>query len=327
MCDNLNTLNLNEWQKYIDNKKNNILDQIDKSNMLDNSIENKKFIEILKSIINCKIFNVSQFTFLSIKLLITYGFIDPQILLDILNNNINVNNSDNINNNNNPEPNLKNILKIIIEFIVKIEISLNYNCILIIHFLNKINNGTNNNKNETPDVFNIFSKIDNDITNSIKSSTIILLFLKFIIKLEKYENINKNQHIINNIIKFNDNNNTNNSITNINYNVKKSTILTLKIKMYLDTFMSNINNYFLNTNKTNTNIYSICIEYIICIVETLYNEFNYLFDILELCIILNFKNNNINFTDNKKKELENIKNEIKHLINNEINICKELFKN
>jgi hypothetical protein len=89
--------------------------------------------------------------------------------------------------------------------------------------------------------------------------------------------------------------------------------------------MININNYFLNIID-NINIYSICIEYIISIVELLYNEFNYLFDILEICIISNLKYKNINFTEDKKQELDNIKNEIKKSINNEITICKELFK-
>jgi hypothetical protein len=330
-------LNENDWQKHIDYKKKNILEQIDKSNSLDNSIENKKFIDILKSIINCKLFNVSKFTFLAIKLLVTPLFIDSHIIFDILNNvnqnendnqndnqNVNMNMNMNINNNPNPETNLKNIIKLIIDFVVQIEISLNYHCILIIHFLNKVK--LNKITENRPNIFSTFSKIDNNITQSIKSSTIILLFLKFVRNLGGYQYNESNKNIYNslsNIIT----NFKNNSIICSNFNIKKTSKISSNIKMYLDTFMININNYFINSNEnSNLNIYSICIDYIISIVEILYNEFNYLFDILELSIISNFNYKNKNFTEDKKKELDNIKNEIKNLIINEINICKELFK-
>jgi hypothetical protein len=334
-------LDINDWQKHIDYKKKNIIEQIDNSIILDNSIENKKFTEILKTIINLKIFNVSQFTFLAIKLLVKSLFIDSEIILDIINNDsLSQNNS-----NTNPDTNLKNILILIIDFVVQIEISLNYNCILITHFLNKIDKIDNKNVvlNDQPNFFSSFSKfskIDNDISNCIsKQSTVILLFLKFISKIGVYKN---DKTLINTIINFNDDDkddkdDKDNSITktqnNRNYR-NKSKILSSKLKMYLDTFMININNYFLNNmdnmdnmdNSRNTTIYSICIEYIISIVEILYNEFNYLFDILETCIISNLKYKNINFTEDRKKELDNIKNEIKKSINNEINRCKELFK-
>ena len=334
----LDILDINEWQKHIDYKKQNIIEQIDNSIILDNSIENKKFTEILKTIINLKIFNVSQFTFLAIKLLVNSLFIDYNIILDIIKNDtLSQNNSDN---------NLKNILILIIDFVVQLEISLNYNCILITHFLNKIdkiqNNNNNNNKlyNERPEIFKSFTKIDNDISKCIsKQSTVILLFLKFVSKIAVYKNY---KTLMNTIINFNDDDkddkdDKDNSITKIQNNRNnrnKTKILSSKLKMYLDTFMININNYFLNNidnidnidNSKNTNIYLICIEYIISIVEILYNEFNYLFDILETCIISNLKYKNINFTEDRKKELDNIKNEIKKSINNEINRCKELFK-
>ena len=96
--------------------------------------------------------------------------------------------------------------------------------------------------------------------------------------------------------------------------------------MYLDTFMININNYFMKSKDRNNNIYSICTEYIISIVELLYNEFTYLFDILEVCIIENYKYKKINFTEERKKELDIIKVQIKQLIFDEINKCKEIFK-
>ena len=46
-----------------------------------------------------------------------------------------------------------------------------------------IHYASNENQNENLKVFTIFNKIDNDISQSIKSSTIILLFLKFVRKL------------------------------------------------------------------------------------------------------------------------------------------------
>ena len=320
MSDKIEKLDIHIWQNHIDAKKKYIIEQIDNSHNLDKSSSNKKFIEILKNIINCKIFNVSQFAFLAIKLLVDSCFINSQIVLDILKDNDNEDNEDNEDNIENSQTNLNNILKIIIDFVIQIEISLNYHCILIIHFLNKVN------KNELqPNVFNFFNKLDNDISESIKSSTIILLFLKFVRKLVCYtQTYNKTNTMLDTI-------NSNST----QFNIKRLSLLSKNIKMYLDTFMININNYFYNntntnintnTNTNNKNIYSICIDYIISIVEDLYNEFNYLFNILEACIIANYKINNIEFTEDKKKELENIKGEINILILIEINKCKELFK-
>ena len=175
---------IDDWQNHINDKKQTIIEQIDNSNNLDNSSENRKFIEILKSIINCKIFNVSTFSFLAINLLVTSLFIDSKIIINILKdkNSLDIH----INSSSHPETNLINIINIIIDFVVHIEISLNYHCILIIHFLNKVkytsNENQNENQNENLKVFSIFNKIDNDISQSIKSSTIILLFLKFVRK-------------------------------------------------------------------------------------------------------------------------------------------------
>jgi hypothetical protein len=208
-----------------------------------------------------------------------------------------------------------------------IEISLNYHCILIIHFLNKVNKYL---PDENPKVFSIFNKIDNDISQSIKSSTIILLFLKFVRKIAGCNHNDSRNNILDNIINFIKNNTTNNTnnICNINKinNIKKVSTLNLKTKMYLDTFMININNYFMKSKDKDNNIYSICTEYIISIVELLYSEFTHLFNILEVCIMENYKYKKIDFTEERKKELGIIRVQIKQLIFDEINKCKEIFK-
>jgi len=313
---------IDDWKNYINNKKQYIIDQIDNSNNLDNSSENSKFIEILKSIINCKIFNVTTFSFLAINLLVNALFIDSEIIKTIIKDNNSL--CIDIYSSSIQETNLKNIINIIIDFVVHIEISLNYHCILIIHFLNKVKSIPD----EKPDVFNIFNKIDNDISQSIKSSTIILLFLKFVRKISGCNHNDSRNNILDNIIKF-IKNNTNNTC-NAN-NIKRVSTLNLKTKMYLDTFMININNYFMKSkekgnNVYNNNIYSICTEYIISIVELLYSEFANLFDILEVCIIENYKYKKIDFTEEKNKELDIIRVQIKKLIFDEINKCKEIFK-
>ena len=322
-----------EWQKYIDYKKTQILEQIDNTNNLDNSQNNKSFIEILKSIINFKIFNVSKFTFLALKLLETSHFIDSNIIINIIKNTVLIQPIQPI-----PpilsippiqpihQTNIINIIKIIIDLVVQVEISLNYHCILIIHFINKVKL-KHKSIHLQPKIFNIFNKIDNDISQLIKPSTIILLFLKFVKKLGGIQVTNNTNNMLDNIVNFINNNS---SIACTKFNIQKSSEINLKMKMYLDTFMININKYFINNSLDNhsleNNIYLICIEYIISIVELLYNNFNYLFNVLELCIIANYNYKKIDFTEDKKQDLEEIKNNIRILINDEINICKNLFK-
>ena len=312
-----------EWQTHIEYKKKQILEQIDNKNNLDNSIDNKKFIEILKLIINFKIFNVTKFTFLSIKLLVnSFSENCNKTYKEILELNEPLIPSQ-------TEINIINIIKIIIDFVVQVEISLNYHCILIIHFINKANETTKTKETTNlksshlqPKIFNIFDKIANNISQSIKPSTIILLFLKFVRKLGGIQ-VTNDTNMLDNIITFINNNSL---ITCTQFNIKKSLETNLKIKMYLDTFIININKYFENTSLDNNNIYSICIEYIISIVELLYSNFNNLFNILELCIIANYNYKKIDFTEDKKQELEQIKSDIKDLINDEIKNCKDLFK-
>jgi len=337
MQNNIDIINIIEWQNYIDYKKKVIIENINNTIDLDNSEDNIKFINILKSIINIKIFNVSKFSFLALNLLFTASFINPIILLDIINqdysysftnikNNIkNENENENENENNTNYNNIKNILIIIIDFVVQIEISLNYNCILLSHFINKANFDLLQNE-KVFNVFNVFNDINKNINESINPSTLILLFLKFLQKIlgnsktnifDKILNIEK-ENKSNVIIKSNVRSNVNNILkTNIN------------MKLILDTFMLKINKSLLiiennnidNTqldNKTivNENIYLICSKYIISIVELFYNNFNYLFNILESFL---------NLQEAKKDDFNKIKLEIQQLINDEIKLYKELF--
>jgi hypothetical protein len=98
---------------------------------------------------------------------------------------------------------LKYIISIIIDFVVKTELSLNIQCLLMTHFIDKIHTkNTKNTKNtktseskenidaiddthSTPNkslIFKVFSNINTNIITNIKSSTLILLFLKLVSK-------------------------------------------------------------------------------------------------------------------------------------------------
>ena len=137
-------ITIDEWQEYIDYKKQLIIENINNTDDLDISKDNIKFITILKSIINLKIFNISKFSYSAINLLIISSFINPIILYNIIKQDETITNSEDTesnldtNTNTNTNTTLTNILKIIIDFVVQIEISLNYHCILIIHFINKL---------------------------------------------------------------------------------------------------------------------------------------------------------------------------------------------
>lgn len=341
-----NNITIDEWQQYIDYKKKLIIENINNTDDLDNSKDNIKFITILKSIINLKIFNISKFSYSAINLLIISSFINPVILYNIIKDDKITKNFEgtytesnldtNINTNINTNTTLTNILKIIIDFLVQIEISLNYHCILIIHFINKLQQQVHTQQQlqqqPHPQVFNSFSKIDKTITESIKPSTLILLFIKFLQKLGGGQKYN----IFNKLLLFEK---TNKSVITKKQNIKELLQTNTNMKASLDTFIININKYFINTSKKidtpdtilNNNIYSICTNYIISIVELFYNNFNILFSILEHYILLNITEtmkdtNNLLEYENKKQELETIKISIKQLINDEIKLCKEVFR-
>jgi len=341
-----NTIDIIEWQKYIDYKKKLIIENINNTIDLDNSEDNNKFINILKSIINIKIFNVSNFSFLALKILFASSFINPIILSNIINHDYNFKqnkNNENKNNNTNDtnginntntntnDNNIKNILLIIIDFVVQIEISLNYNCILFRHFINKakfdlLQNETKQSCNiyNVYNVYNAFNDINKNITETINPSALILLFFKFLQKLSG----NSKNNIFEKILNIEKENKSNIIIkSNINLNAKELLKTNTNMKLILDTFMLKINKNLLidanntidnidNKNIDNENIYLICSKYIISIVELFYNNFNYLINILEAFL---------NLPEEKKKEFNKIKILIQQLINDEIKICKELF--
>jgi len=344
--ENQNKFNLTDWSNYIDYKKLLIIKKIDSTNYLDDSIENMKFIKILKSIIESRIFDISHISFLSIKLL-EYTYIKSEIINDAFEINNSNTDSSNTNNNDN-DNNIKIILKIIVDFIVYIEITLNLHCILIVYFLKNIKHkNENNNKNDSryPKILNVFNKFNDSIDNTtidnttidnhnelyINPSTLILLLLKLTNKLfiPNLENDKTN------IIKL-----------HINY-IKSQKQSSIKFKIYLDTFIIKLTTYFFKQNDINDNvnndknndvnntdnIYKICIEYINLIIDLLFNQFNNLFDILETYLIISINNNekeDINkdkINKDKINNLNNIKNGIKKLLDTQINSIRELFIN
>ena len=328
--ENQNKFNLTDWSNYIDYKKLLIIKKIDSTNYLDDSIENIKFIKILKSIIESRIFDISHISFLSIKLL-EYTYIKSEIINDAFE--INNSNTDG-SNTNNDDNNIKIILKIIVDFIVYIEITLNLHCILIVYFLKNIKH-KNENDSRYPKILNVFNKFNDSIDNTtidnhnelyINPSTLILLLLKLTNKLfiPNLENDKTN------IIKL-----------HINY-IKSQKQSSIKFKMYLDTFIIKLTTYFFKQNDENDvnddinntdNIYKICIEYINLIIDLLFNQFNNLFDILETYLIISINNNekeDINKDKTNKDKinnLNNIKNGIKKLLDTQINSIRELFIN
>jgi len=337
--ENQNKFNLTDWSNYIDYKKLLIIKKIDSTNYLDDSIENIKFIKILKSIIESRIFDISHISFLSIKLL-EYTYIKSEIINDAFEiNNSNTDSSNTNNNDNDNDNNIKIILKIIVDFIVYIEITLNLHCILIVYFLKNIKH-KNKNNSRYPKILNVFNKFNDAIDNTtinntninnttidnhnelyINPSTLILLLLKLTNKLfiPNLENDKTN------IIKL-----------HINY-IKSQKQSSIKFKMYLDTFIIKLTTYFFKQNDENdvnndvnntNNIYKICIEYINLIIDLLFNQFNNLFDILETYLIISINNNEKeDINKDKINNLNNIKNGIKKLLDTQINSIRELFIN
>ena len=95
-----------------------------------------------------------------------------------------------------------------------------------------------------------------------------------------------------------------------------------KTKEYLDTFMIEITKYLEDTIYINTpNVYSICSNYIINNIELMFNNFEYIYSILETYLLTSV-------TINKEKEnkLFNLKTVIKNLCNLEFDNVKKLFK-
>lgn len=337
-------LDINEWNTFINKKKKAIINNIEKNNTFDKSKESLIFNSILKEVSTINIFNLSYIVFMLLKLLET-SVIPSYIILNIINvytdakmYEIIINNRTEIRNKNekNEKENknketidtydyfnvLKLILNIIIEFVVKIELSLNIQCILMIHFIDNLNtkNKHNNTIYNKPKFFNLFNRTHKIATTYIKSSTLILLFFKFIRKLsiDKYDS--------DVVIKYININTKNTSQTNelnmnyINYMVIKKEI-NKKTKGYLDTFMIDITHYLEDTLYiNNSNIYIICSNYIINNIKLIIEHFLSIIKILEIHLL-----NSNTITTDKKNKIGNLKIVLHNLIDIEFNNVKLLF--
>ena len=325
------------WQKYIDKKKLLLLTKITNiqnidnsmsntmNNTLDNSPEHKIFINILKSIIKCKLFNISNIIFMLLKFLES-SYIESAIICntidvynkDIMYNNININNYYYIDNNLNPDVEntlenniykelefvnqldiyintIQNILSLLIDLVVYIEISLNLHCILIVNCLQQISNSnTQNTSIYNSSIFNYYKSLNNNISKNIKPSTIILLFLKIIRKLGIFDLDSKIKDIL--LIVENDTTQNNTNDTNNIYKNKFSK-LNKELKTSLDTFILQITIFFDNENKYKDNkeqsnkdyeeLYIIFNNYIIDITKLLFNSIENIFDLLDKYILNN----------------------------------------
>jgi len=261
----INTLDIIDWNYYIYKQKIKLIDEIDKNNSLDSSIDSFKFNNILKSIVTINVFNISYIAFMTLKFLET-SFIPSEILLNVIdiysdeqmytalnitNKNINTITINNTNKNYetyNYIKTLKLIITILVKFIIQIEISLNIQCLLITNFIDKINNknthiNNHTNQNDTfkPKIFKLFQQSNNDICNNIKASTLILLLFKLINKLNitTYETNEYMTYLQETNTTETNNTNNNNLLNCINH--KK--YINKKTNIYLDTFILEITNY------------------------------------------------------------------------------------
>ena len=244
------SLDINDWNKFIYNKKLNVINKIDKNDTLDKSSDSIKFNTILKDVAKSNIFNMSYTAFMTLKFLET-TFIPSPIILNVMNiysNDemykillTNVTNEENINYINYIKT-LKFIIILIVDFVVTIELSLNIQCLLMTDFINKIDEkqynhintdndvdneiSLNNNKFK-PKIFKFFNNINHNTITNIKPSTRILLIFKLLNKLgiNNYIEVNDTENDADNennydIINFiyNTNNNFNNSNNFNNFN-------------------------------------------------------------------------------------------------------------
>ena len=338
-----NTLNINDWNNYINKKKIILIDKLDdNNNILDSSQDSFNFNTILKSIVKINIFNISYITFMKLKFLET-SFIPSEVLLNIIEiysddqmhiilnektkikNNTNTTNTANTNDTYKYIKTLKFIINMIIDFVVKAEVSLNIQCLLINNFIDKITNinttTTNilqNDNNLKPKIFKLFNKSNTSLCNNIKSSSIILLFFKLINKLNitnSYDNNNYDDEIINLLQETKDN--------NLNNYINKHKNINKKTKIYLDSFILEITKYF-NIEQTNNyiclDIHTICSKYILNNIELMFNNFENIFSVLETHLL-----KSININEKLKIKLVHLRNFIINLANIEIDNINKLF--
>jgi len=349
-------LTIDDWNNYIYKKKQDLINDIEKNNILDNSKSTLIFNDILQDVIKINIFNISYIAFMLLKFM-EKTFIPSYILLNVINvysngkmydiivkNKIENSKINKYNKENKKEiikidsykyiNSLKIIINIIIDFVVKTEVYLNITCLLMVHFIDKINNkhnytGTDGNNENTkhnndynlnnsinkPKLFNLFTRTHKQITTHIKSSTLILIFLKF---SKKFDNDKFTNDILINYI--NDDKNNINNYYQKYMNHKKDN--NKKTKEYLDTFMIQITTYLEDTIYVNTpNVYSICSNYIINNIELMFNNFEYIYSILETYLLTS-----VTINKEKEKKLFHLKTVIKNLCNLEFDNVKKLFK-
>ena len=67
-----NLLNIDDWDNYIYKKKQDLINEIKKNNILDNSNSTLIFNNILKDVIQINIFNISYIAFMLLKFLETH---------------------------------------------------------------------------------------------------------------------------------------------------------------------------------------------------------------------------------------------------------------
>jgi hypothetical protein len=335
-------LDINDWNKYIYKKKQELINEIEKNNSLDNSKSTIIFNDILKDVIKINIFNISYIAFMLLKFM-EGTFIPSYLLLNIIKiysdgklydiiikERIEISKLNEYNKKNNKElikidsykyiSILKLIINIIIDFIVKTEVCLNINCLLMVYFIDKINTKNNNNYlinlNYKPKLFNLFTRTHKQIITHIKSSTLILVFLKFIRKIGID---NFNTELLINYIDDDDNNNNINNSYKTYMNHKKN--INKKTKEYLDLFMIEITNYLEDTLYINTpNVYSICSNNIINNIELMFSNFENVYSILETHLL-----SSVTINKEKEKKLFYLKTVIKNLCDIEFDNVKKLF--
>ena len=335
---NQNLLTLDTWQSHIDKKKLELLTYIASRDYLENTSDNIKFISIIKELVNYNLFNISNIAFYVLKLL-ENTFIDSNILYEVISyDSSEINTITNANiittTNHKSESNeyldiLTKYLHLIIDNVAHIELSLNIHFIIIINNLQKLQTPNKSNikkiNNLSPKVFHTFEKINNNIINTIKPSSHILLFLKLIRKLGKFHMNSLNN---NDITQYNKDNKDNKYTNYIKNNKETSN----KVKYALDKFIININNFYeskdykdmiidcpLDTslNITHSLITNICQNYIVLIVKVLFNEFNNLFDLLATHL-----KSSKTITGDKIQNLMKITQTLSNLINIEIETIK-----
>ena len=341
-----NILSIHDWNNYIYKKKIKLIDSINTtdntSNTLHNTPDSFKFNNVLKnSILKITIFNMSYITFMMLKFLET-SFIPSEIILNVieiytddeLHRLLLINRKIIKNTNHNYKLEnykyikiLKYIISSIIDFVVKTELLLNIQCLLMTHFIDKIHNKTKAASGTTHSIedkdtdttnqsviFKVFNSINKDIVINIKSSTLILLFLKLISKFNTTYDDTDVLYFINEYYN-----------TNFTTFINKKINMNKKTKMYLDTFMLDITKYFLIDNNTinyiiNPDIYVICNKYILNNIELIFTNFEYIYTILETHLL-----QSINITERKKIKLSYLKNVITNIVDIEIDKIKKLF--